>query len=440
MSLFGEPDPVLARINAASKLYRKIEERYNVTKRDSFKDLVSPKRWEEYPLDQWYKYKEGYSSLLVWRLLDEFKANKDDIVLDPFLGSGTTLVGASRFGITRGHGVEVNPFSAMLSRVKLKRYTPDEVASISSRVKALFTGFKAWKIDRNPVPAPDLSIVDKLFGSRASTIVDIISFIKESEDDHVKEFMLAGLGCILEQLSFAKKDGNGLRYPPDKKPAPIASTLLDQYKMMTRDVRKNGVHGTFFVHEGDCRASAFQNIIGEKVKHVIFSPPYANCFDYVEVYKVELWMLEFIKEYDELKKLRDKTLSSHLNKTYEKEKKHDDEMLDQVLDKIEWNGTWGGEKTRSMISNYFVDMASVIENIHDVLAPGGTVTCIVGNSAYDYVPIATDLLIARIMERAGLQITEIRVARRLLSSVQQKKKMGRNRFMRESLVMAINPK
>jgi len=51
------------------------------------------------------------------------------------------------------------------------------------------------------------------------------------------------------------------------------------------------------------------------------------------------------------------------------------------------------------------------------------------------VPIATDLLIARLMEKCGLHVTEIRVARPLLSSVQQKKKMGRNKFMRESLVM-----
>ena len=48
----------------------------------------------------------------------------------------------------------------------------------------------------------------------------------------------------------------------------------------------------------------------------MFSPPYANCFDYTEVYKIELWFGNFIKDYSELKVLRNKSMSSHLNKDF----------------------------------------------------------------------------------------------------------------------------
>ena len=34
---------------------------------------------------------------------------------------------------------------------------------------------------------------------------------------------------------------------------------------------------------------------------IIFSPPYANCFDYTEIYKLELWFGGFVKDYSELK-------------------------------------------------------------------------------------------------------------------------------------------
>lgn len=435
MVLFGDPDPVLATINSITRTYKSIEERFTVTRRESFKDLVCPKRCDRDPLDRWYKYKEGYSSMLVHRLLREFTAAASDVVLDPFLGSGTTLAGSSSFGIARGHGIEVNPFSAMLSRVKLRQYTQDNLSTITKRIKELFTGFNEWKKEHGTEDLPALSIVKKLFDKRASTIAGIMAFIKETPGTIEKEFLLAGLGCILEQASRAKKDGNGLKYPDGKRPAPIAPTLLNQYKIMIRDVKTTNVKGTFTVHEGDCRDPSIYEKIGA-IDHVIFSPPYANCFDYIEVYKMELWMLEFVKEYVDLKMLREKTISSHLNKVYETTGKNVDPLLDRVVNKIDWNDTWGGEKNKLMIENYFSDMASVIDNITSILAPGGTMTCVIGNSAYGSIPIASDLLLARVMERAGLDVTEIRVARALPSSVQQKKKMGKNRFMRESLVMA----
>ena len=43
----------------------------------------------------------------------------------------------------------------------------------------------------------------------------------------------------------------------------------------------------------------------------IFSPPYANCFDYFEVYKIELWLGMFVKDYESLRVLRKSALTSN---------------------------------------------------------------------------------------------------------------------------------
>src|SRR5207244_12570066 len=45
---------------------------------------------------------------------------------------------------------------------------------------------------------------------------------------------------------------------------------------------------------------------------VLFSPPYANRFDYFESQKVELWFGGFVDRYDELTALRKRSLRSHL--------------------------------------------------------------------------------------------------------------------------------
>ena len=51
----------------------------------------------------------------------------------------------------------------------------------------------------------------------------------------------------------------------------------------------------------------FEDItLGNKVSFSLFSPPYVNCFDYFEVYKIELWFGDFINNYDQLRLLRKK--------------------------------------------------------------------------------------------------------------------------------------
>ena len=42
-----------------------------------------------------------------------------------------------------------------------------------------------------------------------------------------------------------------------------------------------------------------KNLNDEKMSTILFSPPYANSFDYFEIFKLELWMGEFIKDYAE---------------------------------------------------------------------------------------------------------------------------------------------
>ena len=80
---------------ALEKKYLKITEISDEFSRQSVSYQLSKKD----SLHRWLKYKEGFSSQLVNKLLDQFKIKKGELVLDPFLGSGTTSIVCQMRGI-----------------------------------------------------------------------------------------------------------------------------------------------------------------------------------------------------------------------------------------------------------------------------------------------------------------------------------------------------
>lgn len=442
-------------------IYKSLEGAVSVTRDLSYKDQVCPKNWQDHPFDRWYKLKEGYSSVMIERLLDELGARQGDWVLDPFLGSGSTLVGARRAGI-HGAGFEVNPFLSMLSTVKLADHGNGEALgkAFNDVVERVAT------MDSYTIDLPKLSITEKLFGEQLAEVMKTKQAIHALDVPRsTRDFLLLGLGCVLEKVCHAKKDGNGLKYPKSKVPRPFMPTLKEQVGAMVEDVKhlhasrqraRERVKGTgarrhdnkHLVFKGDSRsisADARSLISGAEsdiddftsnVRFAIFSPPYANCFDYTEVYKIELWMLDFILEYEELKDLRNKSLSSHLNKPYTDIDPCLPE-LGKVLDMIPWEKTWGKTKMRNMVASYFDDMRQVFNTIDGLFGDdGGTIVCIVGNSAYGNLPVATDVFLSKMLMRMGYDDVEIRVARPLSTSSQQQKYLRDDPYLRESLVIA----
>src|SRR5215218_2302645 len=78
---------------------------------------------EDLAVHDWYRFVLSYPPHLVRHYLDKFEVGDEGRVLDPFCGTGTTLVECKKLGV-ESVGVEAHPMTHFASSVKVD-WTPD---------------------------------------------------------------------------------------------------------------------------------------------------------------------------------------------------------------------------------------------------------------------------------------------------------------------------
>jgi hypothetical protein len=398
-------------------------------KSSKYEKLVNFKKNLNIPRHSWFEIKEGYSADLVNNLINDLKIKKESgYIFDPFSGSGTTALQSSILGF-KSLGIEVNPFLFFLSKVKCINYSVKY-----EFYKKKFVNLNIEKLV--PFKSPKLTISKKLFENQLEIILKIKNWIKNINDKNTRDLFFCAFLCSLDKCSYAKKDGNGLKYPKNKKPENFNKIFIDNINKFIYETKKIKILKNPFFYQGNCLEIIKQNSFVKKFKNKVslclFSPPYANCFDYTEVYKTELWFGDFIDEYKKLKKLRNLTLSSHLNKDLP-----DINTMNEIklyINKIKKKNLWSPKIIR-MIKNYFFEMSILLKNIYNLLNNNGKCVIVVGNSSYGNIVIPTDKILENISKKIGFKKTHIIEARRLGTSSQQYKNIDYPNKLRESLVI-----
>jgi len=404
-----------------------------ISKTDEYGPLISPARDRDKPVYNWHAFKHSYSKALVKRLIHGFKLKKNSWVLDPFCGGGTTLLACKELGIN-SEGFDILPFSVFLSNVKTRIYEPTSLR----RYLTLF--YKKTKLAKKKEALPDIEIIRKAFSFDVKKeVLYLKSIINIIQDPEIRDFYMLGLLSILESVSNTSKAGGFLRI--EKKSVAkdeVRRQFLSKVETMIDDVEKFNDALKFTDVEVHAKISDSRKLkTNRKFDAVITSPPYPNRHDYTRIYGLEL-IVGFIKDNNELKKIRYNTLRSHVEsrKQYEAKGYIQPKIIKELISKIKKAGL-NNSKVPEMIEGYFEDMYLSLLQMQKCLKKNGKLGLVVSNVRFGGVSVPVDKILAGIGNQANLSTDAIFTARYRGNSAQQMKKFKR-KPSRESIIIWKN--
>ena len=419
-----------------------------VDKKLDFKNLVNPSQSKDMPFYSWGRYREAYSGELVSRLLEIADVDPmKNFIFDPMCGSGSTLVASEQMGFD-ALGIDVMPYSVKLTNSKFLSLTEEEISlvkSIISRPAPLSEAFSKSHTKK-------YAGMENYFSqTNFKQIISIKTMIDGIGNSKVKSLNLVAWLSILEACSDKKKDGNGL--------AKRISKVSDCWDLFTRtlnqyleDISSKTVNGCNTLAICDSALNSAEIVskypTEKSLGAIVFSPPYANSFDYFESYKIELVMGGWFT----LKSLpegRTKAIRSYRKGYRDKKLESKDQLINLICEEIETrrkkkeeNGKKDGRSRLlpNLIVGYFEDMENVLKEFKEIMPSGSSCFIVVDQSAYLGTVVPTDLILAYLAKKLDFIVKPLMYCRGSSTSPQQLKKFPYLKGMlRESIVHLIQP-
>ena len=414
------------------KILDKLQKKYPIIKNEGFSQLVNFEKNKKLPIHRWFHYKQGYSNELVKKLIfDSNKIKSNDYILDPFCGVGTTQVSSQNHGI-KSIGLEVNPIASFVSKVKTMKFNKleiDQLKNILNKINSLLK--KSNKI-------PKYKKLNEIFTpTQLSQILKIKGFYEKIQNKKFQEFFKLAYISIIEDCSNRIKDGNGIKISKTKKLIKnITEYYISKCELMIKDLEQKSRHSkSLILHGSILQDNIFNKLKRYPIHSVIFSPPYANCFDYCEVSKMEIWLGDFVHEYGDFVKFREQAIRSHVNSKFNHTIQYKNHESDTIASLINTYNVWN-KNIPDMLRGYFDDMEEVLRRLYQILKKNDDCLIIVANSSYKEIIVPTDLLLANIGTNVGFKVKKIIAARQMRTSSQQTSKLkNKTNLMRESIII-----
>lgn len=339
------------------------------------------------PIHRWYTSVMGFAPQLVNDLINELGCDSSGTLLDPFCGTGTTLVESNRREIN-AIGIDANPFSVFCSKAK---------TDLNVNPERLLTDFNSfinqpYKTENllDEYAVMPLSVrngwVSPYIWNKAAHIYRETKTISNPRIRNLVK--LAILSTVKEELA-------NIAFGPEiykrkrKNKTTIKKALSNKIEQIAFDLK--GVNAPKRQPKIDVVFDDSRNLqalakTGNKIKWVISSPPYPTEHDYSRISRIELELGGFVKSQEELRAIKRLQIRSNSKTVYSDDKDWEliknVQSITRIVDRIK---KLSESKTHSfarryplVVANYFGGLYLHLASLADLMPSGGRCAYVLG--------------------------------------------------------------
>lgn len=364
----------------------------------------------------YYSYPAKFIPQIASRLILE-NSLEGDIIIDPFMGSGTTIVEAI-LNNRNVIGCDVNYIAYLVAKSKITAINDSllqkEINQLKIDLEYRLNGKYEYYLKKSLKLIPQNERLDYWFKKPQKEILSVIfSRIQEIKNESVKNFINVAFSQILKSSSIWLQSSVKPQRDYNKKDNNVFELFMKRIKLMSKRNKdffeivndKNNLENHIKADVYNCDARSIP--CGDEIATLIVtSPPYVTSYEYADLHQLpSLWF----DEINDLKSFRNKFIGS-VFKTEENNIDVYSMTAKDIINKL------GKSKKSKEIRKYYFEMYECFCEMKRVLKPNGKVCIVIGNTNYKNVEILNHIVFIEQFNNLGFELEHI-IVRELTSKM-----------------------
>lgn len=336
--------------------------------------------------------------LIARTMFEHYGVCENTIFLDPYVGSGTTLVEAQYYGAKKAIGVDLNPLAILISKTKTEEINLDSV-------KQKILEFDEFINMVENASAPSFPIRDSWFNQETvKDLARIRSFVMQIEDESTLDFFKVAFSEVVRNSS-ETRNGEFKLYRMSKKslekfdPKPIImfKDVINRNFRIFSDLNYNRATEILLYNENTINITNHKDFINS-IDLIITSPPYGDSHTTVA--------------YGQFSRLSNEWLgfqgAGSLDKRLLGGKKINDRIfgideLDNAIAEIRERDKQFNRDRYWEVVSFYNDYENSIAAVSQTVKKGGYAVYVVGNRRVRNVELPLDVITYKMFEKFGFE-------------------------------------
>jgi DNA modification methylase len=352
----------------------------------------------------WLRLTPAYSVKLLHQFLKN--ARPEELILDPFSGTGTTGLVAAEKGL-RAISFDINPFLIWLGNAKCRNYSTEDVSFLKREIEKILLQITP---DNREFWVPPIHNIERWWDAQTLNILAKLrhllaeTFGEPGCNPSADLAWIAFCRLIIETSAAAFNHvsmsfKNGTRHFD----ASLVAVLFENIFHFICKSASEKLAGKAEIQEMDARNLNTQL----RFDHVITSPPYPNRISYIRELRPYMYWTKFLNNGSDAGEMDWKAIggtwgiaTSRL-KSWTPENTNLPEALYKTCQTIAQNENANADLMAAYVHKFFDDFYSHLKNIRPILNPNASVHYVLGNSSFYGIFVHSDRLTAELLDSLG---------------------------------------